>query len=333
METHRAAIEAEMKAVLKCDGDQPDLFYGMMQYHMGWRTMELAPENLYNGKKIRPILLLLTCEAEGGDWHQAIPAAAAIELLHNFSLIHDDIQDVSDTRRGRLTNWKIWGEAQAINTGDAIFASAQLAMARLSDRGVDPAIVVQALKRLNETCILLTQGQFRDMSFETRNDVKVDEYTQMIRGKTAVLVALSAELGALIAGANKATVSHYHQFGLDTGLAFQVIDDILGIWGDEAEIGKSASSDIMTKKKSIPVLHGLEHSEALRTHYQLSSETAGFVETTISLLDSVGSRAYAEQLAESYTASAFHHLESATPEGEAGQALIELANMLLARNS
>ena len=282
----------------------PDRFYGMMHYHMGWLDTELQPASVAgNGKRIRPLLCLLSCQAaaaqgagergsggagenlsplppcppapllapsaaSGQAWQQALPAAAAIELLHNFSLIHDDIEDASPSRRGRDTLWKIWGVAQAINSGDAMFALSHLALNGLVDGGVDAAVVVHALRRFDETCVRLTQGQHADMDFESRDEVSVAEYMEMITGKTAVLLSLCAELGALIGGASGAVVEHYAAFGRDLGLAFQVKDDILGIWGDEARIGKSAATDIATRKKTLPVLYALSRSPALRRLYR-----------------------------------------------------------------
>jgi geranylgeranyl diphosphate synthase type I len=325
------ALEGEMRAVLHADGPQPDLFYGMLQYHMGWLDADLQPANVNSGKRIRPIMCLLACQAAGGDWRQALPAAAAIELLHNFSLIHDDVEDNSPTRRGRETVWKIWGIEQAINSGDAMFALAHLALVRLVERGVDAAVVVQALRRFDETCVALTKGQHADMDFETRDQVSVDEYLAMITGKTAVLISLSAELGALIAGADAATIDHYAQFGRSLGLAFQVIDDILGIWGDEARTGKSAATDINTKKKTLPVLYGLAHSEALVQLYGQDVDE-GFVATAVTLLNQSGARDYARDKAAAYSKNALAHLKAAETSGPAAAALQQLANMLLQRD-
>ena len=331
-EAMRTALNDEMKAVLKFNGEQPDLFHGMMHYHMGWVDENLQPEQVNAGKQIRPILLLLTCQAAGGDWQQAVPAAAAIELVHNFSLIHDDIEDASPTRRGRLTAWKIWGIEQSINAGDAMFALAHIAMNRLFDRGVPAEIVVKALRRFDETCVHLTQGQNLDMAFETMDVVQVDEYIKMITGKTAVLLSLCTELGALIAGADAETVENYHQFGLQTGLAFQMKDDILGIWGDEAVIGKSASTDISTKKKTLPVLYGLAESADLRQLYGQVETNGVFVETAVSLLTDCGARDYATTKAIDYTDSALAHLEASQPQGKASELLKALVNFLLERN-
>ncbi len=328
----RQAVNAEMKAVLKATDEQPDLFFGMMHYHMGWRDQQLQPANVHAGKQIRPVICLLACQAAGGDWQQAVPAAAAIELLHNFSLIHDDIEDASPTRRGRKTLWTIWGQEQAINAGDAMFALAHIALNRLVDRNVAAETVVHALRRFDETCVRLTQGQHADMDFETRHEVSVDEYLAMITGKTAVLLSLCTELGALIAGCDAPTVYNYAQFGLNLGLAFQVIDDILGIWGDEAVIGKSASTDILTKKKTLPVLYGLSQNGALRQLYEQETTDEAFVQEAINVLNSTGARDYATERATYYSQNALQHLEEAQPSGPAFAALNQLSAILLQRD-
>ncbi|MCP4427313.1 MAG: polyprenyl synthetase family protein, partial [Chloroflexi bacterium] len=263
---------------------------------------------------------------------QALPAAAAIELLHNFSLIHDDIEDASPTRRGRDTVWKIWGIEQGINAGDSMFAVAHLAMNYLLERDVNAAVVVQALRRFDETCVALTQGQHLDMDFEKRDKVSVAEYLQMITGKTAVLISLSAELGALIAGADPEIVNHYAQFGRNLGLAFQVIDDILGIWGDETLTGKSAATDIMTKKKTLPVLYGLAQNAELRQLYAREDVNDAFVETAVRLLDQSGAHPYAADQAAAYSQNALGSLEATEAVGPAAKALEQLANKLLKRN-
>jgi geranylgeranyl diphosphate synthase type I len=299
---------------------------------MGWRDEQLHPADVHAGKQIRPVMCLLACEAAGGDWRQAVPAAAAIELLHNFSLIHDDIEDASPTRRGRKTLWTIWGTEQAINAGDAMFALAHLALNRLIDRGVAAETAVHALRRFDETCVRLTQGQHADMDFEMRDEVTVDEYLAMITGKTAVLLSLCTELGALIANCDSQTVHNYAQFGLNLGLAFQVIDDILGIWGDEAIIGKSSSTDILTKKKTLPVLYGLSQNGALRQLYEQETTDETFVQESIAVLNSTGARDYATQRATYYSENALGHLEEAQASGSASAALNQLSAMLLQRD-
>lgn len=328
------AIEAEMRSVLGADrsSSHASPFYGMIHYHMGWADENLHPAQINSGKRIRPLLCLLACAAAGGDWQQAVPAAAAIEILHNFSLVHDDIQDVSPTRRGRPTLWTIWGQPQAINTGDAMFAMAHLAMNRLAERGTSPEIVVRALRRFDETCVALTQGQYTDMSFEDRKGVDVAEYIAMITGKTAVLIALSAELGALVAGVEDDRVQAFADFGLNLGLAFQVLDDVLGIWGDEVVTGKSVATDITTRKKTLPVLYGLPRNQALRELYDGDATDGEFVRQVVALLDEAGARAYTINEAERYTSQATGSLVAAQPAGPAAEALGILTDILLRRD-
>ncbi|MFQ5434917.1 MAG: polyprenyl synthetase family protein, partial [Anaerolineae bacterium] len=216
-----------------------------------------------------------------------------------------------------------------MNSGDAMFALAHLAMARLSERGVEPLKVVKSLRRFDETCVQLTQGQFADMDFEKRTKVSVADYIHMITGKTAVLIALCAELGALIAGADDEATAHFAAFGRNLGLAFQVKDDILGIWGDEELTGKSAASDILTRKKTLPVLYGLDQSQELRQLYAASDNSAKFVTRVIAILDEIGARRFAREKAIAYSDSALEHLAAAGPQGEAAAALRQLADMLL----
>jgi geranylgeranyl diphosphate synthase type I len=278
-------------------------------------------------------LCLLACAAAGGDWHLAVPAAAAVEILHNFSLVHDDIEDISPTRRGRATLWTLWGQAQAINTGDAMFAMSHLAIVRLLQRGLEPDVVVQALRRFDETCVELTRGQHIDMSFEARGTVPVADYVEMITGKTAVLVALCAELGALIAGADDECVQRYSQFGLNLGLAFQVQDDILGIWGDESLTGKSAATDIATRKKTLPVLFALAGSQEMRGLYDGNGSEAAFVRQATKLLNETGAQRYATEQAEWYSRQAMANLQAAQPVEPAATALVQLTDMLLQRRN
>ena len=333
MEKMIPAVEAEMQEVLRTDNAGPEPLYKMMHYHMGWTDERGRPAQVKAGKRIRPLLLLLSCGAVGSRWRKALPAGAAVELLHNFTLIHDDIQDASPRRRGRDTVWKIWGVPHAINSGDSMFALAHHALYGLAERSVGAEVVMQAARRFDETCVALTQGQYRDMAFETRPGVTVEEYLEMIGGKTAALLALCGELGALIAGADGERVDHYAAFARDLGLAFQVKDDILGIWGDEDQIGKSAATDIETRKKTLPVLYGLERSQELRELYAQPENDGEFVSRVVALLDDCSAQTFAREQAAAYSKSALQHLEASGAQGRAGAALHQLADRLLQRQA
>lgn len=252
-------VEAEMQSILANGEGAVHAHYAMMHYHMGWVNADFAPEKQPSGKLVRPMVAIMAAEAVGGDPLQALPAAAGIEILHNFSLVHDDLEDGDETRRHRATVWKVWGMPQAVNVGDAMHALAFSALHRLPQRGVSADRTLAALGRLTQTCIALTEGQHLDMSFESRDLVSVDEYLRMIRGKTAALLAASAGIGSMIASGDPDQECDLYGFGLGIGLAFQIQDDILGIWGDPAVTGKAAGNDILRRKKSFPLLYALNH--------------------------------------------------------------------------
>jgi geranylgeranyl diphosphate synthase type I len=326
------ALEAELRDLLVSAGPLYAGYYSMMHYHMGWLDAELRPTDGRAGKRVRPMLCLMACEAAGGAIEQALPAAAGIETLHNFSLLHDDIEDNSDSRRGQPTVWKLWGQPHAINAGDGMFALSHLAFARLTAHGVPAERAFAALYTFDQTCLTLTHGQYLDISFEDRLDVTVDEYLTMIGAKTASLIATSTYLGAFLGGADETTAGHYRDFGRHLGLAFQVQDDILGIWGDTDITGKSTSSDIETRKKTLPVVFALERSPALRQLYASSKIAPHQVEKVVQILSELGARQMAETLAAEHHQKAMEALELGTPQ-KVGQAMRELATNLLKRVS
>jgi len=329
MEQLTSAVEAELRAVLALSGDGAlDGFRAMMAYHLGWEGEGAGPAA--RGKRVRPVLLLLTTAAAGGAWAHAVPAAAAVELVHNFSLIHDDIEDDSPLRRGRPTVWKVWGIPQAINVGDGMFALAHLALLRL-ERFCPPEAVLRAAHILHQTCLHLTQGQYLDIAYAARQDLKVADYWPMVGGKTAALLAACTHLGALVAGVDEPRQQAFRQFGELLGLAFQVLDDYLGIWGDQAQTGKSAASDLVEGKKTLPVLYALERDGAFARRWRQGPVQEAEVPHLAALLAEEGAQAYTRQVAADLTERALQALQNAAPEGEAGQALEELARRLLRR--
>lgn len=310
--------------------DEPD-FGVMLRYALGWSDENDQPYQHPTGKRLRPILLLLANEAAGGDWRKALPAAAAVEFLHNFSLIHDDIQDNSPTRHGRPTVWKVWGMANAINAGDAMFAMSYMALATLSEN-LASDLTVQVWRIFNATNIELTRGQHLDMRFEKQSSLSVDDYISMISGKTAALLAACAQMGALIATDNAETSRYYADFGLNLGIAFQIHDDILGIWGDPEVTGKSAATDILTRKKSFPVLYGLAQNPALMNVYARPEFSDDDVAEAVQLLDEVNTQNYTRQQEKIYYQRAMNALEAANPGGEPAQQLRTFVEFLFERN-
>ncbi len=324
------AIEQELKRTLELVGR--DIYPGlttMMAYHLGWEGENAGPEA--TGKRIRPLLVLLTCSAAGGEWKQALPAAAAVELIHNFSLLHDDIEDHSLLRRGRPAVWVKWGIPQAINTGDAMFSLAHLTMLGL-EKTASPEIALEAEKIIQKTCLGLTQGQYLDISYEDREKIKDEDYWLMVGGKTAALLSACTELGALISGTSQEIQEHYRSFGHHLGLAFQALDDILGIWGDSAKIGKSNASDLITRKKTLPILYGLENNQFFAERWKKGNINPEEVPSLAKKLETEGARSYTQDMANQLTQKALDSFENAKPSGNAGKALQELANLLLRRD-
>jgi geranylgeranyl diphosphate synthase type I len=325
-----AAIESELqRQISRLDMPRTKLFHEMLTYHMGWTGEGAGPEA--TGKRIRPLLVLLTTAASGGDWQSALPAAAAIELVHNFSLVHDDIQDNSEKRRGRPTTWVKWGMPMAINVGDALFVLSNQAMMDLKV-SYRPDIVLKAAEVLHNTCLDLTQGQFLDISYEERNNLVVEDYWPMFSGKTAALLSACCYIGALLGGADDAGQDAYRAFGHYLGLAFQVQDDILGIWGDEALTGKSAASDLIEGKNSLPVLAGLGANGKFAARWRQGSIRVDEVQELARLLVSEGGYETATDAAKQMTDLALMSLRSADPRGESGDALFELTDRLLKRS-
>jgi geranylgeranyl diphosphate synthase type I len=233
-------------------------FSTMLSYQIGYVDAEGLPAAA-SGKRFRPSLCLLTCQAAGGDWRKALPVAAGIELLHNFSLIHDDIEDHDPLRRHRPTVWRVWGEPQAINAGDAMFALAGRAVLEGGLAGTSQLILA---KRFQETALALTRGQYLDMCFEQRATVSASEYIEMITLKSAELIAFSLWAGAVCAGTDVRVANSLHDFGLSLGRAFQIHDDVQGIWGDPQRTGKERAKDLHNRKKTLPLILAWEAANA-----------------------------------------------------------------------
>jgi len=303
----------------------------MLSYHLGWDAVSNRSE--VQGKRIRPLLVLLTCAAcNDHRWEVALPAAAAVELLHNFSLIHDDIEDRSPLRRGRETVWKKWGDALAINAGDALFSLAFQAIYLLQETCPEK-IVLQSLHIMNNTCVQLTGGQHLDISYENERYIGLDDYWKMIEGKTAALISACTRLGALIGGAPDQQQHNLSEFGRSLGIAFQIQDDWLGIWGNAAQTGKSTESDLLAGKKSLPIVFALQKRGKFAERWLSGPIQPDEVGYLAGLLIEEGAQRHTEEQAEVYTRQALQSLENANLTNDAGEALHELALALLKRSS
>ncbi len=332
-ERYRKEVDNELRSIF-VDYHLP--LYDMMRYHLGWIDENGRHIEGTAGKALRPILCLLACEAAGEHFHKALPSAAAIELVHNFSLIHDDIQDNDTERRHRPTVWSMWGIPQAINAGDGMRAIADLAILRLEDRGVPQKKQQRAQRLLDESCLRMIEGQYLDLSFEGQFNISVNDYLEMIDRKTAALMSCALQTGAIIGTDNESVIERLREFGKNIGLAFQIRDDVIGIWGDQDKTGKPLASDIHRKKKSLPVVYALQTArgtarEEISNIYKKSGITKQEADRALDILNEVQARAHSERMAEEYRNSALTELEKIKTSRWARAHLEEVAYFLVER--
>ena len=240
----------------------------MVSYHFGWN--EVAPQT---GKRLRPMLLLTSSQIFGGQPLRLMPAAVAMEVLHNYTLVHDDIEDQGETRHGRECLWLRYGLAQALNTGDFLSTMAHDIFCEVAEI-VEPALFAKAYTVFRAAAIDVIRGQYLDMHFETEKTVSLDEYLEMIRLKTSCLISASIRIGALLAGVDEETDQHLNVIGEHAGLAFQIQDDYLGVWGDTITTGKSNLTDLTTRKKTYPILLGLAECPAFKAAWNANAQIA-----------------------------------------------------------
>ena len=265
---------------------------------------------------MRPLLGLLAYASITGRYEPALPGAAAVELGHNFSLVHDDIEDGDIERRHRATLWTIYGIPQAINTGDALFTLSRIALHRLTDLGFSDAKVLRLMRLYDETCLRLCEGQFIDIWTGEHDDaMSVDLYFDMIGRKTAALISASIEAGALLATDDDEVIARYRSFGWALGIAFQLNDDLLGIWGEEQATGKEPS-DLAKHKKTLPVIYAFERADAadrvrLAEIYAAETPSRADVAEAMAILERAGARDYTRDQARRYRDEALRELAAA----------------------
>jgi geranylgeranyl diphosphate synthase type I len=304
-----------------------------------------TPETLYEasrhlisagGKRLRPYLTVKACEAVGGLAKYAIPFAASLEILHNFTLVHDDVMDNDELRRGKPTVHKKFGEPMAILAGDLLFAKVYQAVLDHAPPHMSSDEVVLALAKMTDAIVLLCEGQALDISYPQAMDVTEKDYIDMIGGKTSALFMACAEVGAIAGQASKAQVAALGRFAWDAGLAFQIVDDLLGITADEEKLGKPVGSDIKEGKKTLIMIHALTNADenqmkVLKTAVGVADADKDAIESVVKTLEEIGSIQYAVDEAEKYTASAFKSIKD-IPEGPSKQDLVDLVNYFVQRD-
>ena len=330
----RDQIETEIKSLVLEEGFP---LYRMMGYHMGWLDEYGEAAEGESGKRIRPTLSLLACEALGGDVKAALPAAAAVELVHNFSLIHDDIQDGNSERHNRPTVWWVWGPAQAINAGDGMHALARLALLRQTGEGMSPERTLKAVGLLDQACLRLCEGQYLDLTYQERVDISQDAYFKMVEGKTAALISCAAELGAVMSSVEEPVERAIAQFGAKLGTAFQIRDDILDLWGQQ-DTGKPLAGDILNKKKSLPIVYAIENASgaerrALGDVYFKRVMEPEDIDKIIEVLETLGAREFCQEKADALCDEAVQSLKDAGMTSQQTEGLEAVARFIVTRDS
>jgi geranylgeranyl diphosphate synthase type I len=307
-----ADTEAEIARLVQSTDPATAGVYEMCRYHLG------LDGSGSSGKRMRPVLGLLAYASITGDHQRALPGAAAVELGHNFSLVHDDIEDRDLERRHRPTLWSVHGVPQAINTGDMLFSLSRVALHRLTDLGFPDRTVLRLMRLYDTTCVALCEGQYMDMRASDGDGsapMSVEAYFDMIGRKTAALIAASIEAGALLATEDEDVIARYRTFGWDLGMAFQLNDDLLGIWGEEQTTGKEPT-DIARHKKTLPVLYAFEHAGSadrarladLAAHGELARDE---VDEMRAILERAGAREYTRSQAAERRDRALAELDAA----------------------
>lgn len=312
-------------------GTLPPAISRVAAYHFGWCDENGIPENAASGKAVRSALTLLSAEAVGGTAESGVPAAVAVELVHNFSLLHDDVMDGDTTRRHRSTAWNVFGTNTAILTGDALLT---LALDVLAASGREAAR--EGTRILSAAVLNLINGQRADLDFETRQDVDLAECVRMAEGKTGALLGCACALGAAFGG-DSDRIEPLRTFGTSFGTAFQHVDDLLGIWGSPEATGKPIYSDLRSRKKSLPVVAALQSAtsagQELAALYSREQELSDAeLVHAAELVDAAGGRAWSQGQADDLLTRALYELRSADPAGRPAAELGALARFATRRN-
>ncbi len=329
----------EQELFLAAPSNAGGLLAPLMRYHLGWVDQfgQPAATPSSQGKALRPTLCMFACEALEGNLERAAAAAAALELIHNFSLIHDDIQDQDLERRHQATVWSLWGIPKALAAGNAMQTLGDLTALcghRPETRTGEENLHVSRM--LTETYLEMIDGQCQDMGFESRTDITAADYLHMIAGKTGALIRCSVHIGAFLAAGECPASDAFARFGSYLGRAFQIRDDYLGIWGDESATGKSTDNDIRRRKKSFPVVFAFEHTtggsrEDLHRIYRQEDLDDADVERVMSILEEVGAAEYCDSLTQDSAHSAAQALEGVELPGWARDEVAELVDFLAHR--
>ena len=328
-EAYRQAVEAELRDVFE---GRDGFLYNLLRYHLGWVDQHGQPEDGDTPLHFQGAVALVTCEAAGGELQAALPAAAGVELVHHFTLVHGEVQAGRAESVDRPGIWWVWGPAQAINAGDGLHALGRTAIMRLGARGLPADRVLRAVRSLDQACLLLCEGQYMDLEFQDQMMVTSASFLDMVSRKAGALAGSAAEAGALAAGADDGQCQGLHTMGVKLGTAWQIARDIDDFWGERGDA--VTASNIIARKKSLPIVHALEHGSVaakreLGSIYMKRVLEAEDAARLVAILDETGSRDAAEQRARQLAEEGLSAATSAGISEDGMGALRDLADWAL----
>ena len=326
---YRIDLDQELKDVFS---PRQGFLYDVLRYHLGWADERGNPEDNPAPLHFPAILALAACEALSGDYRLALPAAAGVELVYNFTLVHGDVQSGRPQVGDRPSIWWVWGPAQAINAGDGLHALGRTTTMRLAERGVPPEQVLRAVQSLDRACLVLCEGQYMDLEFQDRLMVTSEAYFDMIGRKTGALTGCSAESGALAAGADAARCAQFRDMGAKLGMAWQISRDVLDLWGRQGDA--MTAGNVLQKKKSLPLIHALETAPVaakreLGSIYMKRVLEPEDVSRLVEVLGQGDSRRFAEGKAGELVDQALAYVDENTLSGQGGEVLRGLGRLAL----
>lgn len=303
---------------------------------MGWTDIDGKPVVATEGKALRPTLCLLACESTGGEVSDALPAAIALELIHDFSLIHDEVQDRDETRRHRPTIWTIWGESKAIVAGNILRVIADISLGKLINARNTAETTLLVADVITKSYLQMIEGQYLDLKFEGRTDITINDYLGMISRKTGALIECSLAVGAIIGSDNLSTIEAFKQCGKSLGMVFQIRDDYLGIWGDEKNTGKPVGADIRRKKNAFPFVYSISNANPIEKKKLLDIYSKPMMENedvfcALEIMERLGAKEESEQLADRHLSEAISSLRNVELISEFRQSLTDIGSFLLIR--
>ena len=331
---YRSVINQALKQILESESSD---IYKLLRYSMGWEDVDgCLTDSSSEGKAIRPALCLMVSDGLSGTIDRALPAAVSIELIHNFSLIHDDIQDRDVTRRHRPTVWALWGIPKAIIAGNMMRSVSDFSLWSMIANGVACDVAVNVSSSLTDAYLEMINGQYLDIAYEGRLDVSIDEYLNMISKKTGALMSCSVGLGAMLGSPELDDRNSFIECGRALGMVFQIRDDMLGIWGDEGTTGKSVGMDIKRKKNTLPIVFSLSNSsvddrDVLREIYSDTKCGDKEVSVVLEIMERAKAKEFTWDLANKYGSMAIDALNKVDVSQSVLDDVEEVVNFLLVR--